>query len=312
MNNFKTTIVPFLLFFAFLFISCEKELLNKAPVVDAGDPITLNLPKSFASLSASATDVDGEIVSYLWSKVSGPGAPVIANPGSSSTMVGPLEAGEYVFQVMVTDDKGLTGVDTVSVTVLPAQVTSLIIQPTNNPSEVHIWGNNVNKEQSGVNVVEIGGVAWTHYGDPIAMRAALKFDLSGIPSSATIVGAKLTLYSNPTPLNGLTAEAANSGTDNSLLIQGITSSWTPNAVTWINQPPATSAGEILIPHTDKPFLDLVDINVTDLVKNMIANDANYGFLIRLKTEAAYTSRIFCSSKYTDAAKHPKLEIIYSN
>lgn len=311
MNISKIIFLPFAFLSASLLASCEKELWNKAPVVDAGDPITVNLPKNSTTLSATAADADGEIVSYLWSKVSGPGVPVIANPGSSSTVVGSLEAGEYVFQVMVTDDKGLTGVDTVSIIVLPAQVVSKIIQPGNNLSEVHIWGNNADKEQSGVNSVEIGGVAWTHYGDPIAMRAALKFDFSNIPSAATIVSAKLTLYSNPTPLNGVT-DRANSGNDNTLLIQRITSSWVPSSVTWNNQPPATSDGQIVIPHTNEAFLDLVDIDVTDFVDNMIANDANYGFLIRLKTESIYTSRIFCSSKYTDASKHPKLEIIYTN
>ncbi len=302
------TLLSFILISGLL-LSCEKDL-NKVPVANAGDVANTKLPADSVLLTGTGTDADGKVVGYLWSKVSGPGAPVIMNSGSASTWISDLKAGEYIFQLMVTDEEGATGLDTVLVTVLPADTITLNINPSENQTEVHIWGNNTNKEQSGINSSEIGGVAWTHLGDDIAMRAALKFDLSNIPSTATIISAKLTLYSNPTPINGV-SDRANSGTDNSLLIQQITSPWNPVSVTWINQPIATASNEIVIPHTSEAFLDLVDIDVTDFVSNMVTNNTNYGFLIRLKTESIYTSRIFASSKYSDEAKHPKLEILYT-
>lgn len=41
---------------------------NQPPVVNAGSPQTITLPVSFVTLSGSATDADGTITSYLWTK----------------------------------------------------------------------------------------------------------------------------------------------------------------------------------------------------------------------------------------------------
>jgi hypothetical protein len=57
------------------------------------------------------------------------------------------------------------------------------------------------------------------------------------------------------------------------------------------------------------MLDLVDMDVTAMVSRMQTN-GNYGFMIQLQNEATYNSRIFCSSKFNVAAKHPKLVIVY--
>ena len=92
-------------------------------------------------------------------------------------------------------------------------------QPRNNLNEVHIRGS-VEMEGSDPSAPEIGAAAWTS-GGPVFMRAALKFDLTSIPADATITSAKLTLFSNHTPLNGNQIDA-NFGNDNTTLIQRIT------------------------------------------------------------------------------------------
>jgi hypothetical protein len=84
-----------------------------------------------------------------------------------------------------------------------------------------------------------------------------------------------------------------------------------NTVKWNNQPSATTTGQITIPSTTQSRLDLPNIDVTAMVSNMVKNNANHGFFIRLQNEVIYTSRIFCSSKYADASKHPKLTIVYT-
>src|SRR6185295_3983503 len=56
------------------------------------------------------------IKSYLWTKVSGP-AVTISNAAGSSTAISGLVQGTYVFKLKVTDDKGATGEDQVTVTV---------------------------------------------------------------------------------------------------------------------------------------------------------------------------------------------------
>ena len=142
------------------------------------------------------------------------------------------------------------------------------------------------------------------------MRGAFKFDLSGIPTNAIINSAKLTLFSDHTPINGNQVDA-NYGADNSMFIQRISTPWNANTVSWSTQPATTTNDEIAIPSTSQSFLDLIDVDVTSLVGSMINSNANYGFMIRLQSETIYTSRIFCSSKYSDASKHPKLVVVYT-
>lgn len=186
---------------------------------------------------------------------------------------------------------------------------TLTLQPNNNPNEVHIFGNNNGIDQSTPTSPEIDGTSWTYTGDTIAVRGALQFDLSSIPASAVVDSSRLTLYSNPTPLNGNLVDA-NYGADNTLLIQQITTPWTASTTNWTNQPTATSTGQIVIPSTSQSLLDLPNIDVTAMVTNMVKNNTNYGFLIRLQTEVPYNSRIFCSSKYSDTTKHPKIAVWY--
>ncbi|HEY6956839.1 MAG TPA: DNRLRE domain-containing protein, partial [Flavisolibacter sp.] len=134
--------------------------------------------------------------------------------------------------------------------------------------------------------------------------------LSSIPSSATITSAKLTLFSTTTPLNGDLIHA-NSGPDNTMLIQRVTGSWSEATTNWANQPGGDAASQIVIPHTTQPFLDLVDIDVTNQVKAMVAG-SNNGFLLKLQTEAIYNSRLFYSMKAADTTKRPRLVVQYSN
>jgi hypothetical protein len=89
---------------------------NQAPVVNAGSAKTITLPTTSVSLSGSATDADGTIASYQWSKVSGNGG-TISSPSSTTTNVTGLSAGSYVFNLKATDNRGATGNKTVSVTV---------------------------------------------------------------------------------------------------------------------------------------------------------------------------------------------------
>jgi hypothetical protein len=100
-----------LLIFIFLavFNACTKTELNKVPVADAGPAPTIQLPADSVTLTGSGKDEDGSITGYLWSKVSGPTVPSIFTPGEASTKIYHLKAGTYVFQLMVVDDDGATG-----------------------------------------------------------------------------------------------------------------------------------------------------------------------------------------------------------
>ncbi len=93
---------------------------NKTPVADAGPDRVITLPVNNTSLSGSGSDPDGNIASYLWTKISGPAAYNIVSKSSPATDISGLVVGVYEFQLMVTDDKGATATDIVKVTVNPA------------------------------------------------------------------------------------------------------------------------------------------------------------------------------------------------
>ncbi|MBC7884601.1 MAG: DNRLRE domain-containing protein, partial [Saprospiraceae bacterium] len=284
-----------LLFFGiFLLIGCQKDpVVNSVPLAYAGSSRTIELPKDTIVLRGSGEDFDGQIAGYLWSKVSGPNTPVIHNNGSPLAFIDGFIPGVYLYQLMVVDNLGATGIDTVKFTLLVSEPVNLSLQPAQNPNEIHIFGNSFNNEGSS-QPDEIGAAYWTSQGTEVGMRGAMKFDLTNIPSNASIISAKLSLYSHPDPVNG-DQVGPNSGTNNSMLIQRITSPWVANTVRWVNQPTSTNSLQVVIPATAQSSLDLVNINVKDLVSSMIVSN-NYGFLIRLQNEVVYNSRIFCSSR----------------
>jgi len=89
---------------------------NKVPVVNAGADVTLTLPTNSATLNGSASDPDGYINAYSWSKVSGPSAS-FSSTNASSTTVSQLTEGTYVFRLTVADNNNVTSSDDVTVTV---------------------------------------------------------------------------------------------------------------------------------------------------------------------------------------------------
>jgi hypothetical protein len=303
---------PNLILGLFVFVivtSCKKEGTkpNQPPIADAGTSQSITLPTDKVTLHGNGTDADGKVVTYLWSQVSGPAAATIVNPGATSTDVTGLVKGSYIFQLMVTDDKGATGADTTSVIVNPSPIDTLTLSPFNNPWEYEFAINN-GQDQSGPNGPEYPLAAWTDNGGPFITRQSVKFDLSSIPSNATITNATLSLFSDLTPQSGNFTNA-NYGTDNSFLIQQITSPWSTSTVNWNNIPSVTSDNQVVVPTTSNSFLDL-NLDVTNMVASMVNNNTNYGFYLRLQSETAYTSRIFCSSNYPDTTRRPKLVVVY--
>jgi poly(3-hydroxybutyrate) depolymerase len=97
-----------------------KPAPNKAPVANAGSDKNITVPANSVLLAGTATDGDGHIIQYNWSKVSGPIGGTIDSPGKAATTVSALREGTYFFRLMVTDNAGATGTDEVEVSVKPA------------------------------------------------------------------------------------------------------------------------------------------------------------------------------------------------
>ena len=288
---------------------CKKENNNQVPTADAGPAQSITLPTNSATLTGTGADEDGDVVAYLWSQVSGPSASTIVNPGSASTTVNGLQQGKYVFQLMVTDDMGATGVDTTSIIVNPAQIKTLTLQPANNDNELRLAVFN-GGDITGAYGPDIAIATWTINGQPVTMRQLVKFDLSSIPANSTIISANLYLYSHPSPVPNGNLIDANFGPTNTMLVQQVTSNWNPSTVGWFNQPNYTTTNQVVAAQTSSSQLDL-NLDVKSMVASMVNGSANYGFMMRLQTEAIYNSRIFVSSRHTtQTAKHPKLVIVY--
>ena len=89
---------------------------NQPPTVDAGSSQALTLPVNYTTLTASASDPDGSIASYAWTKKSGPSAS-LENASTQKLSVKNMGEGTYVFTVTVKDNRGASASDDVQVTV---------------------------------------------------------------------------------------------------------------------------------------------------------------------------------------------------
>jgi len=98
-----------------------REIVNQLPSVNAGADIIINLPANAVVLKGSASDPDGKIVDYLWTKVSGPRKYTLKNTNKSSASVSNLVSGTYVFALTVTDNKGANTKDSITIIVKPGQ-----------------------------------------------------------------------------------------------------------------------------------------------------------------------------------------------
>jgi len=191
---------------------------------------------------------------------------------------------------------------------IPGSVT-LNLAPINNPYESNIGVYN-SADYSNHTSIEEPLAAWTIGGIPVTIRNVLKFDLTQIPADATVLKAHLVLFSDTIPLNGDLVHA-NYGVDNSVVIQQVATDWQPSTLTWFNQPDGLHTGEVIVPHSPSPYLNIA-VNVTDMVSSMVSSNKNYGFKLSLVHEDIYTSRIFCSSYYSDTSRRPRLIVSYLN
>jgi hypothetical protein len=89
---------------------------NGIPVANAGSDKVVASSATMVTLTGSATDKEGSISSYSWTKMSGPAATLSGNSSSTLTLSG-LSAGTYVFRLQATDAAGNTDSDYVKLTV---------------------------------------------------------------------------------------------------------------------------------------------------------------------------------------------------
>lgn len=102
------------------------------PIADAGADETISLPLDSIKLDGSASVApSGNITDYVWSKLSGPSGEIIVSPASAATMVTGLSEGVYQFQLMVTDNNGLSATSIKTITVSTATTPPIAVAGVN-------------------------------------------------------------------------------------------------------------------------------------------------------------------------------------
>ncbi|MEL6559367.1 MAG: hypothetical protein AAFQ94_14345 [Bacteroidota bacterium] len=92
---------------------------NIYPTVNAGADVYIQESDANVNLLGTAADEDGTIVKYEWTYVSEPAglAATIHTPDQPGTAVSNMQAGNYIFRLIVTDNEGATWFDEMSVLV---------------------------------------------------------------------------------------------------------------------------------------------------------------------------------------------------
>lgn len=313
-------------FFLATVFGCTKDKMNKVPIANAGPSQNIQLPVDNVTLTGSGSDADGQIVGYLWSELAGPNIAAIQTPAAATTKVSGLIVGTYKFQLMVIDNDGATGVDTLSVVVTAAESKTLTLQPGPNDGQDAIVtyraGDANSPNGNYANWDFLAYSRWTYTAEGFGeggSRTFIKFTgLSAIPQSSTITSAKLYLYG--LPVNGTTFHPGNShypgspygsNPDNTGWVRRVTANWDESTITWNNKPATSNDGQVAIPGTTAQWnYNLPEIDVTELVKTMVSTNTNYGFNLLLQTEEIYRSVLLSSSDNADPGRRPKLVVVY--
>jgi hypothetical protein len=90
---------------------------NTPPICNTGQDKLVFFPANSCSLNGTAWDLENNIQAVLWSRISGPSSFLIDHSDSLSTKVSNLQIGDYQFELTVTDSMGMTGKDTIKVSV---------------------------------------------------------------------------------------------------------------------------------------------------------------------------------------------------
>ena len=97
-------------------IPAENPPGNLEPIAHAGDSL-VDDGNTFVRLDGSQSfDIDGEIVSYFWTQISGPDVSIIGPDNDNPLVKAPPSSETLTFELTVTDDDGGTNTDTVEVT----------------------------------------------------------------------------------------------------------------------------------------------------------------------------------------------------
>uniref|UniRef100_A0A486XLJ0 Calx-beta domain-containing protein n=1 Tax=Rheinheimera sp. BAL341 TaxID=1708203 RepID=A0A486XLJ0_9GAMM len=106
---------------------------NTAPVVNAGEDRQVNAGQT-VTLTATATDAQGDAISYQWQQISGISV-TLQNAGSaSSSFVAPVSSASLVFRVTATDSRGASSSDDINLNIVTPPPVNNVTPPSSGGS----------------------------------------------------------------------------------------------------------------------------------------------------------------------------------
>lgn len=286
---------------------------NVPPTARAGNDQSIQLPTNSVTLDGSAsTDADGTITGYAWSKISGPVQYNISNANNVSTTVTGLAEGSYMFRLVVTDNNGATGYDTVVVNVTPAPPNVPPVANAGNDQSIQLPVNSVNLSgaASGDADGTISGYAWSKVSGPA------QFNIS----NANSVNTSVTNLVAGTYAFRLVVTDNNGATDDDTVIVNVAPAPPPP-----NIPPVANAGSdhsIQLPaniasldgsastDADGNIVTYSWTKVSGPAQYSIANAANASTIVSNLVEGTYTFRLVVTDN-NGATDDDMVEIIVS-
>ncbi len=125
------------------------ELENQKPVANAGPNVTAETGQA-VSITGSASDPDGSIQSWRWSRVSGPAVALHNTSGRTVSFTAPASASSIQLRLTVTDSQGAVDSDDIIITVE---------EPAPEPNKAPTANAGANRTVSGAETVTLTGSA---------------------------------------------------------------------------------------------------------------------------------------------------------
>ena len=124
---------------------------NSYPVVSAGSDKSITLPTNEVYIQGTASDSDGSIASYTWTKTSG-GTASLSGNYTSKLRAYNLAQGTYYFRLTVKDNDGAVKYDDVKVNVSSSTTTNVVpianagSDMTTSSSSIKLYGSGTDKD----------------------------------------------------------------------------------------------------------------------------------------------------------------------
>jgi endonuclease/exonuclease/phosphatase family metal-dependent hydrolase len=154
---------------------------NTLPTVNAGSDQNLAALTTSTSLTGTASDPDGSVVSTAWSKISGPTCTIVS-PSALTTSITGMSAGTYVFRLTATDNVGGTNFDEIQV-VIPSNTLPIVNAGSDQTLAVAATSTSVTATASDPDGGSVT-VAWTRISGPntptIVSPTALTTNITGM------------------------------------------------------------------------------------------------------------------------------------